>query len=80
MAVTYSSAEAIANVPGATMPVLRARFRKLANVVDSVGAERQAIHAEMRRRENDGRIQLRLDAMTKPERQAAKTLIEAMDG
>lgn len=78
--ITYSSAAAIPDVSAATNATLRARFRELARVADSVGAERQAIHTEIRRRESDGRIQLRLDAMTKPERQAAKTLIEAMDG
>ena len=62
-AVTYTSAGAISNVHGATYAALHQRFRDLAVVVDAVGAERQAIATEMRAREKEAGIKMRIGAM-----------------
>lgn len=63
MPVTYSSANAITDAPGATYDALRVRFKDLAKAVDAIGAERKAIFDEMRRREKEAAIKIRLGAL-----------------
>lgn len=64
----YDSTQAIADIPGATYTALRARFRKLADVVDVLMAERKAVLDEMRRREVDAKAQLRLGALSEADK------------
>lgn len=64
MPVTYSSADAIADIPGASYSDLIARFKSLAAVVSSVGAERKALYDEIAAREKEVAIKLRLGSLS----------------
>lgn len=77
MTVTYTSADAIADPLAETYDVLRARFRDLAGVIDVVSAERQALWTEIRRREREVAIQLRLGALTEEQKQEYKAIINS---
>lgn len=77
MATTYTSADAIADIRGATYDVLLARFRALATVQDVLGNERAQIEAEMKKREADARARLKLDALTPDARVALKAALDA---
>ena len=77
MATTYSSAEAIADIPKATYDALTARFKTLAVVQDVLGAERKALRDEMKRREDEDRIRLRLGALSSDDKATLKTIVNA---
>lgn len=77
MAVTYTSADAIADMPGATYDTLRARFVVLAGVVDMVSAERKALWDEIRRREKEVAVKLRLGALTEEQKIEYKAIINS---
>ena len=77
MAVTYSSAGAIADIPGATYDALRDRFHGLAKVIDAVGAERQALLTEMRCREREVAIKLRMGALSADDKILYKSVLDS---
>lgn len=77
MPVTYTSADALADIPGSTYDQLRARFVDLATVVDAVGAERKLIWDEMRRREREVAIKVRLGALTEEQKIEFKSIINS---
>lgn len=77
MAVTFTSAEAIADLSGATYEALRARFADLASVIDAVSAERKALWDEIRRRETEVAVKLRLGALTEAQKQEYKAIINS---
>lgn len=73
----YDSAQAIADIPGATYDALRARFVDLAKVIDAVGAERQALLTEIRRREAEVAIKLRMGALTEDDKILYKSVLDS---
>ena len=75
--ITYTSADAIADIPGATYDALRGRFHALAKVIDAVGAERQAVLTEMRRRELDVAIKLRMGALSDDDKVLYKSVLDS---
>ncbi|MDA8260573.1 MAG: hypothetical protein M0Z99_33900 [Betaproteobacteria bacterium] len=75
--MTYSSDLAIADVPGATYDALRGRFSDLATVVDAVSAERKALWDEIRRREVEVAVKLRLGALTDAQKLEYKSIINS---
>lgn len=77
MAVTYDSAQAIADVPGATYEALRARFVALATVVDVLSAERQALANEIRAREKEAELQLRIGSLTEEQKAIYRNIINS---
>lgn len=77
MAVTYTSADAVADIPGATYDALRARFSNLAAVIDTVSAERKALWDEIRRREVEVAVKLRLGALTDAQKLEYKAIINS---
>lgn len=77
MAVTYDSAQAIADIPGATYDALRARFVALASVVDSVSAERQALASEIRAREKEAEAQLRIGSLTEEQKAVYRAIVNS---
>ena len=77
MATTYTSDAAIANVAAATYADLKARFRALVAVMDSVGTERKSIHDEIRKREADAELKLRLGTLTPAEKEIYREIINA---
>ncbi len=74
---TYSSADAIADIPGALYDTLRARFVVLAGVTDAVGAERKALWAEIDRREKEVAAKLRIGALTADELKLYQSVINS---
>lgn len=77
MAVTYTSADAIQDVPGATYPDLQAKFKALAIVMDTLSAERKAIANEMSKRENEAAAKLRLGVLSDAEKVMYRQILES---
>ena len=77
MAVTYDSSAAIANVAAATYDDLKARFKALVTVLDAVGAERKKLIDEIRKREADAELKLRLGTLTPAEKEIYREIINA---
>ena len=75
--VTYDSSRAIADIPGAAYDALRDRFAELAKVIDAVGAERQAVLTEMRRREREVAIKLRMGALSADDKILYKSVLDS---
>ena len=75
--ITYTSADAIADIPGATYDALRDRFYALAKVIDAVGSERQAALTEMRRREREVAIKLRMGALSDDDKILYKSVLDS---
>lgn len=73
----YDSAEAIADIPGATYDALRDRFFALAKVIDAVGAERQVLLTEIRRRETEVAIKLRMGALSEDDKILYKSVLDS---
>jgi hypothetical protein len=76
MAITYSSGDAI-DIPSASYAAIKARFRELAAVVDAVSTERQALIAEINHRESETKLLLRIDRMSKSERETVKEIVNS---
>ena len=76
---TYDSKQAIADVSVAPYSALKARFKELAAVVDAVGNERQALDVEIRRRERDAAVQVRVEALTKDGKQALRGALDSAE-
>ena len=72
---TYDSALAIANLRTATYDALKARFAALAPVVDALGAERQALAVEIKRREADAAARARMGTLSADEKLVFKAII-----
>ena len=77
MAVTYDSSAAIANVAAATYDDLKARFKALVTVLDAVGAERKKLIDEIRKREAEAELKLRLGTLTPAEKEIYREIINA---
>lgn len=77
MAVTFTTAAALPDLSAATYDALRARFVDLATVVDVVSAERKALFAEIRRREQEVAVKLRLGALTDEQKLEYKAIINS---
>ena len=75
--ITYTSAEAIADIQGATYDALKDRFAALAKVIDAVGAERHAVLTEMRRREREVAIKLRMGALSDDDKILYKSVLDS---
>ena len=75
--VSYSSAEAIRDVAGATFEDLKARFLLLAQVVDMASAERKSIADEIRRREKGAAIALRIGKLTEDDKAVYRKVIDS---
>ncbi|MFA7269918.1 MAG: hypothetical protein WC073_11285 [Sterolibacterium sp.] len=77
MVTTYSSADAIADIPGADYPTLSARFKDTAKVMDVLSAERKALADQMRAREEDAAARLRLGTLTDAEKEVYRQILES---
>lgn len=77
MPVTYDSAQAIADIKAATYDALRARFVALAAVVDAVGAERQALATEIRAREKEAELKLRMGSLTEEQKAIYRAIVNS---
>lgn len=73
---TYNSADAIADVSGATYNAIKARFRELADVVDAVGAERKVLRDELKRREQEAAIKVRLGALRESDKAVYREVLK----
>lgn len=74
---TYTSAKAILNPQMATYDDLKARFAELAVVVDAVGAERKALHDEIKRREVDAAALARTDRLSRDGKRALRAVVNS---
>lgn len=73
---TYNSADAIADIQAASYDSLKARFAALAHVIDAVGNERQALWDEIRRRDTEAAIHMRVSALGEDGKAALRSVLD----
>lgn len=73
----YDSSSAIVDVQATDYAVLTARFKELASVVDLLSAERKAINDEMKRREKEVAIKLRMGALSESDKVLYRGVLES---
>lgn len=79
MPTTYSSADAIADIPGATYEDLLAKYKALGTVVGMVSAERKALMDEIKLREAEAKAKLRLGNISEADRAVYRGVLDAME-
>ena len=76
---TYTSAAAIPDVGRATFDELKARFVELAGVVDAVGAERKALQDEIRRREAEAAMLIRMAGLNRDGKRVLRAVVNSSE-
>jgi len=74
---TYNSDDAIRDVEGADYATLKAKFKDLAAVVDILHAERKAAFDEIRKREKEVAIKLRLGTLSEADKVLYRDVINS---